>query len=94
MLHCDMELYEEILKANWDRDRIRNLVLIGNSLTDYLDRCAAPIPSASAPSSLILDLSLACPALESRSALLIYISPGSNHSHCVILETALRSPVG
>ncbi|KAF6764769.1 hypothetical protein DFP72DRAFT_869208 [Ephemerocybe angulata] len=61
MLHCDMELYEAILKANWDRDRIRNLVLIGNSLTDYLDRN----PSRSLQNSVPCLYRIA-PHLESR----------------------------
>ena len=38
MPHCDMELYEALLKANWSKEGLGNLVLIGNNLADYLDR--------------------------------------------------------
>ncbi|KAF9264732.1 hypothetical protein L218DRAFT_200346 [Marasmius fiardii PR-910] len=38
MPHCDVDLYEQVLKANWSENRIRNLVLIGNRLEDYVER--------------------------------------------------------
>ncbi|KAG7092409.1 hypothetical protein E1B28_008766 [Marasmius oreades] len=37
MPHCDMELYEQVLKVNGCEQRIRNLVLIGNRLEDYVE---------------------------------------------------------
>jgi hypothetical protein len=39
MPHCDMQLYENILKRNWTRDAISNVLLIANRLLDYVDGC-------------------------------------------------------
>ena len=33
-----MELYEAVLKTNWTREGLERLVLVGNSLIEYLDR--------------------------------------------------------
>lgn len=38
MPHCDMELYENLIKTNWSRERLPNLVLVANRLADYIDR--------------------------------------------------------
>ncbi len=38
MPHCDMELYENVLRANWTRERLLGMVLIANTLSEYLDR--------------------------------------------------------
>jgi len=38
MPHCDMELYENLLRENWSRERLLGLVLIANTLSEYLDR--------------------------------------------------------
>ncbi|KAF9466327.1 hypothetical protein BDZ94DRAFT_1251671 [Collybia nuda] len=37
MPHCDMELYENILKANWEAQKLHNLFLVANRLVDYID---------------------------------------------------------
>ncbi|TFK42996.1 SRR1-domain-containing protein, partial [Crucibulum laeve] len=37
MPHCDMELYESLLRANWAPERLCNLFLVANHLKDYLD---------------------------------------------------------
>ncbi|KAL0580242.1 translation machinery-associated protein 20 [Marasmius crinis-equi] len=37
MPHCDMELYEAVLEANWSEPQIRTLGLIANRLEDYVD---------------------------------------------------------
>jgi hypothetical protein len=37
MPHCDMHLYENILKSNWTREAISNVLLIANHLHDYVD---------------------------------------------------------
>ncbi|KAF9050656.1 hypothetical protein BDZ89DRAFT_1057104 [Hymenopellis radicata] len=39
MPHCDMELHEDILRANWTPSSLRNLILVCNRLGDYVDRC-------------------------------------------------------
>ena len=44
MPHCDLPLYENILRANGSRDRLGRLVLIANRLSEYIDRCV-PTPS-------------------------------------------------
>jgi hypothetical protein len=39
MPHCDLELYEALLKANRSEDEnMERLFLVGNSLGAYLDR--------------------------------------------------------
>ncbi|KAI0685476.1 SRR1-domain-containing protein [Cytidiella melzeri] len=37
MPHCDLQLYENLLRANWSRDRLPQLVLIANRFSEYLD---------------------------------------------------------
>ena len=36
MPHCETELYESILRANWTLERISNILLIANHLEDYV----------------------------------------------------------
>jgi hypothetical protein len=38
MPHCDIEIYENLLQANWSKERLPNIVLVANRLADYLDR--------------------------------------------------------
>jgi hypothetical protein len=38
MLHCDARLYEQLLAANWSKDRLPNVLFIANRLGDYIDR--------------------------------------------------------
>ncbi|KAH9951398.1 hypothetical protein B0H21DRAFT_280471 [Amylocystis lapponica] len=37
MPHCDLQLYENLLRENWSRDRLSHLILIANRLSDYAD---------------------------------------------------------
>ncbi|KAF9452294.1 hypothetical protein P691DRAFT_805174 [Macrolepiota fuliginosa MF-IS2] len=37
MPHCDMGLYDNLLRANWSQDRIQTLVLLANRLEEYLE---------------------------------------------------------
>ncbi|KAF9009426.1 SRR1-domain-containing protein [Cyathus striatus] len=37
MPHCDMELYESLLRANWSRERLSRLFLLANRLEEYVD---------------------------------------------------------
>lgn len=39
MPHCDLPLYENILRENCSRERLPRLLLIANRLSEYLDRC-------------------------------------------------------
>jgi len=38
MPHCDMELYENVLRKNWTRERLTNLVLVSNQLEAYVEK--------------------------------------------------------
>lgn len=38
MPHCDLELYENLLRANWSKQRLSSLLLIGNNLGRYAER--------------------------------------------------------
>lgn len=38
MPHCDLVIYENLLKANWSKERLPNILLVANRLADYLDR--------------------------------------------------------
>ncbi|KAJ6630662.1 SRR1-domain-containing protein, partial [Mycena sp. CBHHK59/15] len=40
MPHCDMDLYENLLRANWSREQLSRVILISNRLGDYVDRYA------------------------------------------------------
>ncbi|KAF7304668.1 Translation machinery-associated protein 20 [Mycena kentingensis (nom. inval.)] len=37
MPHCDLELYENVLSANWSHDKLAFMTLIANRLGDYVD---------------------------------------------------------
>lgn len=39
MPHCDLQLYEDVLRANWCPARLPQLVLIANRFSEYVDRC-------------------------------------------------------
>jgi hypothetical protein len=38
MPHCDKELYDSILEANWTPDQLSNFILVGNRLAEYIDK--------------------------------------------------------
>lgn len=45
MPHCDLSLFEAFLRDNWFPERIRNIILVGNTLSDYADKsvsCSLP----------------------------------------------------
>ncbi|KAF5387126.1 hypothetical protein D9615_001843 [Tricholomella constricta] len=60
MPHCDMELYESLLKANWSRSSLRNLLLVANRLADYIDSNPRHRLETGAPFLLNLAPSLEC----------------------------------
>lgn len=35
MPHCEIELYESFLKANWEKRKLEKMILVGNSLESY-----------------------------------------------------------
>ncbi|KDR81835.1 hypothetical protein GALMADRAFT_240074 [Galerina marginata CBS 339.88] len=49
MPHCDIELYDTVLRANWSRDGLSNLFLLGNQLQEYLDNKPTTVLEAVAP---------------------------------------------
>ncbi|KAF5330962.1 hypothetical protein D9619_005996 [Psilocybe cf. subviscida] len=38
MPHCDMELYEALLRANWTPESLASCFLLGNQLQEYIDK--------------------------------------------------------
>lgn len=38
MPHCDLSLFETFLRDNWDPERIRKMIIVGNNLSDYADK--------------------------------------------------------
>jgi len=38
MPHCDLELYEKIIGANWSEEHLRRIVFIANRFSDYSDK--------------------------------------------------------
>lgn len=38
MPHCDLSLFETFLRDNWDPERIPNVIIVGNNLSDYADK--------------------------------------------------------
>ncbi|KAI0721566.1 SRR1-domain-containing protein [Cerioporus squamosus] len=38
MPHCDLHLYENLLRENWSRERLPNVLLIANPLSEYAER--------------------------------------------------------
>lgn len=49
MPHCPRELYEALLRANWDRQQLQTLVLCGNELDMYPQNEEIPCISRIAP---------------------------------------------
>ena len=45
MPHCDLKLYEIVLRANWSRQRLCSIVFVANLFGDYFDQCAIFSPS-------------------------------------------------
>ncbi|KAK7467085.1 hypothetical protein VKT23_004145 [Stygiomarasmius scandens] len=52
MPHCDMELYENVLRKNWTRERLTNLVLVSNQLEAYVENNPARKLEDKAPALL------------------------------------------
>jgi hypothetical protein len=38
MPHCDLHLYETLLRSNWNRTQLPNMFLVGNHLEAYLEK--------------------------------------------------------
>ncbi|KIY54001.1 hypothetical protein FISHEDRAFT_32324 [Fistulina hepatica ATCC 64428] len=49
MPHCDLELYEAVLRANWSVTRLRHLKFISNNFYDYSDNIPAQSLQKRAP---------------------------------------------
>ncbi|KAG6831295.1 hypothetical protein H0H92_011502 [Tricholoma furcatifolium] len=60
MPHCDLELYESVIKANWTRGRLPRLLLVANRLMDYIDSNPRHKLEARAPFLLALAPTLEC----------------------------------
>ncbi|KAJ7275411.1 SRR1-domain-containing protein [Mycena haematopus] len=60
MPHCDMDLHESLLAANWSREQLERMVLISNRLTDYVDGNPVRKLEIQAPCLLRLESVLQC----------------------------------
>ncbi|KAF8162900.1 hypothetical protein B0H34DRAFT_693382 [Crassisporium funariophilum] len=67
MPHCDMELYESLLRANWTAERLQYIFLLGNRLEDYIDNKPRSVLETSAPCLLQLAPLLECQQLPLSS---------------------------
>ncbi|KAH9946282.1 uncharacterized protein BXZ73DRAFT_95787 [Epithele typhae] len=54
MPHCDLHLYENLLRENWSPERLPNVLLIANRLGDYAEKCVRTRPPNIARRSLTL----------------------------------------
>lgn len=61
MPHCDLDLYENVLRANWSRAQLPYVILISNCLRDYVDSNPRHKLETRAPCLLRVDK-----AMESR----------------------------
>lgn len=44
MPHCDLELYEQVLAANWSGETLRQMLFISNNFADYMDQSVSVLP--------------------------------------------------
>ncbi|KAF8968378.1 hypothetical protein BDZ97DRAFT_1902982 [Flammula alnicola] len=61
MPHCDIELYEAVLRSNWSLEGLSKLFILGNQLQEYIDN-----KPTSALESTVPCLLRAAPRLESQ----------------------------
>jgi len=61
MPHCDRNLYENILRENWTKDRLQNMLLIANRFSEYADSIPSHKLMAESPC-----LSRIAPYLDSK----------------------------
>lgn len=38
MPHCELKLYEMVIRANWTLEGVRNMVFLANRFGDYVDK--------------------------------------------------------
>ena len=62
MPHCDLHLYENLLRANCSRERLPRLLLIANRLSEYLDRCVPTLGCCVRPVHRAAPISVAGPS--------------------------------
>ncbi|KAF4576847.1 hypothetical protein EYR36_004827 [Pleurotus pulmonarius] len=60
MPHCDLSLYENILRANWTPQRLEHLVLVANNLSDYIQNKSQRELEEHAPCLLRIGLYVHC----------------------------------
>ncbi|KAH0830600.1 hypothetical protein J3R83DRAFT_2055 [Lanmaoa asiatica] len=39
MPHCDLKLYEMVIRANWTLEGLCSIVFLANRFIDYVDKC-------------------------------------------------------
>jgi hypothetical protein len=70
MPHCDIDIYENLLQANWSKEKLSNILLVANRLADYLDRFFHFL-STELPGDGSLDDSNPAHKMESRAPCLL-----------------------
>ncbi|THH14712.1 hypothetical protein EW146_g5658 [Bondarzewia mesenterica] len=85
MPHCDVQLYENLLRENWTAERLSNLFLICNLLSEYLDsnpshKVAAQFPCLArlAPRLLARRLPTGAPHATAFTSLAIQFVPAQS----------------
>ncbi|KAJ7109211.1 SRR1-domain-containing protein [Mycena epipterygia] len=68
MPHCDLELYENVLRANWSREQLPYVILISNRLGDYVDSNPKHKLETRAPCLLRLESVMDCNLLPVSTA--------------------------
>ncbi|KAJ7867953.1 SRR1-domain-containing protein [Mycena leptocephala] len=68
MPHCDLDLYENVLAANWSRDQLSYVILVSNRLGDYVDNNPRGKLEARAPCVLRLESVMQCCLLPVSTA--------------------------
>ncbi|KAK7064565.1 translation machinery-associated protein 20 [Favolaschia claudopus] len=68
MPHCDLDLYENLLSANWSPEKLERMVLISNRLSDYVESNPKRKLETRAPCLVRIESALLCHLLPHSSA--------------------------
>jgi len=68
MPHCDLKLYEMVIRANWTLDGLCNIVFLANRFSDYVDNNAASKLEKESPCLLRLVPFVECRPLPTSEA--------------------------
>jgi len=87
MPHCDRNLYENVLRVNWTKERLQNILLVANRFSEYVD--SIPSHKLTAESPCLMRIA---PYLDSRElpALTSPATAFNNTSIQLVRRDALR----